>query len=256
MRCFIERDGERAVRIGRRFEEIRPLAGEVAHRQLAGVPMADQRADVAVHPQNRSRELGARLPQIEVPRARVARRRLFFLDAAHLPVASDRRRLDIPHHHRHEPAHGDVLAARPAVVLVGPFEIVSAQRQLERRVEEVVFELQRAVGKRARRRSDLAIAFEEEPGRLVAVGGDLESEWDFDRRGVGPSAAHDDRFPEAVDLRRGVGARRQRKRGGNEDDGRDKNASEAPSEAVAHIESSQKAGRRAILPPISAVSLA
>src|SRR5439155_15648015 len=69
---------------------------------------------------------------------------------------------------------------------------------------------------------------------LVAVGRDLEPEWNLDRRGIRSAARDDDGIPQAVDARGGHRRLRRRERGGQHDDRRRGEETSEASEAVAH----------------------
>ena len=97
-----------------------------------------------------------------------------------------------------------------------PASWLSLSVSFENGVQVVVIELEHAVGKRACRRSDLAIAFEEKALGVRTGRRDLEPE-----RDIG-SARDDDGIPESID-ERGRRHRRRETRGRDGDEQRGEN---------------------------------
>jgi hypothetical protein len=87
----------------------------------------------------------------------------------------------------------DALNCRAAI---WPLELIALDRRFERRVEEIVFEPQRAVFEAPRRRAHLAIILKEEAFGVGSVLHNLEAEWHFCVVG------DDDRVPQSGNARR------------------------------------------------------
>ncbi len=177
-RLAIERHAERAVGVGLGLEEQRPLSGEVAHHQSAIFPVADQRPGVARRSQNRARDLGAGLPKVQPPRHIKLRRVVG--GSIHGPIALDLRDPGLRDRHGRKPLRPKYLrTCARAFVAIRAAELIALERRVERRVEEIPVEPQRAVFEAPRRRAHLVVALKEEALDLAFILRDLEAEWDL-----------------------------------------------------------------------------
>jgi len=155
----------------------------VAQHQLVVLPVSGKRARVAVDAQNRAGHFCAGLPQDEV-HVRVSRgavassalRRISQLPAiaggSTDPIGTGVNR-----------CARTACGSHGALARVGAAELVALEGEVQRGVQEVVFERQHAVGESSRGGPDLLVALEEEALAWGAAGRDFEAERDLDPTG-------------------------------------------------------------------------